>query len=360
MMTTRYCDEDSGCGPIPPSLGMCSNLLDLTLSHGRLSGSIPNELTQLVNLLNFDVSNNKLTGELPNDIGNLVNLTSLDVSNNHLSGSIPAFLPTNLEYIYLDNNHFEGTLDANVFTNLTSLKELYLSFNAFTGSVPYLNNHHALVSIMLHSNSFSEIRTDTFRGTNVLETLSLARQNSSEIEMEEYAFRGVSSEANIILSGNTIRDIPAGLFEGRQNALVDLQNLGIVTLASDAFSDTSNISILLSGNSISSILPDAFSSNTVQAGQSCTDFVGWTEYCVELNSEMKCDKLICTDLPDPLPNQSFAMLVVGTPGSGKSVFINSAVALNPMHLYTRSAFILWSFDKVHPFSSIKSPHIGSI
>ena len=199
VMTTRYCDFDSGCGPIPPSLGMCSHLLDLTLSHGRLSGTIPKKLIRLVNLLNFDVSNNDLTGKLPNDIGNLVNLTSLDVSNNHLSGSIPAFLPTNLEYIYLDNNHFEGALDANIFTNLTSLKELYLSFNAFTGSVPYLNNHHALVSIMLHSNSFSEIRTDTFRGTNVLETLSLARQNSSEIEMEEYAFRGVSSEANIIL-----------------------------------------------------------------------------------------------------------------------------------------------------------------
>ena len=44
------------------------------------------------------------------------------------------------------------------------------------------------------------------------------------------------------------------------------------------------------------------------------------------NSEMRCDGLICTDLPEPLPNQSFAMLVVGTPGSGKSVFINSIIS----------------------------------
>ena len=130
-MTTRYCDEENGCGPIPSTLGMCSNLLHLTLSHGRLSGSIPNSLTQLVNVLTFDVSNNDLTGELPNDIKNLVNLTRLDVSNNNLDGSISLSLPTRLEYLYLDNNHFEGTLHSNIFTNLTSLKELYLSFNAF-------------------------------------------------------------------------------------------------------------------------------------------------------------------------------------------------------------------------------------
>ena len=133
VMTTRYCDEDNGCGPIPPSLGMCSNLLDLTLSHGRLSGSIPNELTRLVNLLTFDVSNNELTGELPNDIGNLVNLTGLDVSNNVLRGLIPESLSslTSLEHLYLDNNHFEGEIQDDIFTSLTSLKELYLSFNMF-------------------------------------------------------------------------------------------------------------------------------------------------------------------------------------------------------------------------------------
>ena len=166
-MTTRYCNNNDGCGPIPPSLGMCSNLLDLTLSHGRLSSSIPNQLTQLVNLLNFDVSNNKLTGELPNDIGNLLNLTSLDVSNNNLDGYIPTSLSslTSLEHLYLDNNYFDGEIQYDIFTSLNNLKELYLSFNMFQGAVPYLNNHNFLKSIMLHSNSFDKIRSDTFSGT---------------------------------------------------------------------------------------------------------------------------------------------------------------------------------------------------
>ena len=169
VMTTRYCDDDDGCGPIPSTLGMCSNLLHLTLSQGRLSGSIPNALTQLVNVLTFDVSNNDLTGELPNDIGNLVKVTRLDVSNNNLDGSISTSLPTRLEYLYLDNNRFEGTIHSDIFSNLTSLKELYLSFNMFQGAVPYLNNHNALESIMFHSNNFNMIRSDTFSGTASLQ-----------------------------------------------------------------------------------------------------------------------------------------------------------------------------------------------
>ena len=171
MMTTRYCDVDSGCGPIPPTLGMCSNLLDLTLSHGRLSGSIPNELTQLVNLLTFDVSNNELTGELPNDIGNLVNLTVLTSPTTYSAGSIPTSLSslTSLEHLYLDNNYFEGEIQYDIFSNLTSLKELYLSFNMFEGAVPYLNNHYLLESVMLHSNNFNTIRSDTFAGTASLQ-----------------------------------------------------------------------------------------------------------------------------------------------------------------------------------------------
>ena len=187
VMTTRYCnDDENGCGPIPPALGMCSNLLHLTLSQGRLSGSIPNALTQLVNVLTFDVSNNNLTGELPNDIGILVNLTKLDVSNNQLSGPISAPLPTRLEYLYLDNNRFEGTIHSDIFSNLTSLKELYLSFNMFQGAVPYLNNHNSLESIMFHSNNFNMIRSDTFSGTASLQyVINSITPHTSETDLHD-------------------------------------------------------------------------------------------------------------------------------------------------------------------------------
>jgi Leucine-rich repeat (LRR) protein len=124
-----------------------------------------------VNLLTFDISNNALTDELPNDIGNLKMLERLDVSNNELAGSIPTSLSslTSLKHLYLDNNYFEGTIQPNIFSNLTSLKELYLSFNMFEGAVPYLNNLIYLESVMLHSNNFDMIRSDTFAGTTSLQ-----------------------------------------------------------------------------------------------------------------------------------------------------------------------------------------------
>ncbi len=300
IMTTRYCNNDDGCGPIPPTLGMCSNLLDLTLSHGRLSGSIPSELTRLVNLLTFDISNNDLTDKLPNNIGNLVNLKSLDVSNNALSGSIPESLSslTSLEHLYLDNNRFEGSIRPNIFTNLTSLKELYLSFNTFSGAVPYMDNHHALVSIVLHSNNFDEIRKDTFTGSDSLRILSLARQNSSEIVLGNHSFRGIPSEAEILLSGNVVRAIPTGAFDGRHNAIVDLQNLEIHTLHSNAFTGTSGLSILLQGNPVSKIFPDAFPIGVVR-GENCSNYVGWNTLCSEFELDATCDQITCPNNESP-------------------------------------------------------------
>ena len=108
--------------------------------------------------------------------------------------------------------------------------------------------------------------------------------------MQDYAFRGISTEANIVLSGNVIREIPAGAFEGRQNSVVDLQNLGIQTINADAFTGTHDLEILLGGNSVSRLFPNSFPTGAVQGGQTCTDYIGWSEYCSELVSETRCDQ----------------------------------------------------------------------
>ena len=43
------------------------------------------------------------------------------------------------------------------------------------------------------------------------------------------------------------------------------------------------------------------------------------------NCKMKCDDKLAEGIPPPLPSHSFCMCVVGVPGSGKTVFINSLV-----------------------------------
>ena len=42
--------------------------------------------------------------------------------------------------------------------------------------------------------------------------------------------------------------------------------------------------------------------------------------------KMKCDLQISDDLPDPLPQESFAILVAGSPGSGKSSLVTSIIS----------------------------------
>jgi len=295
-MTTRYCVDN--CGTIPYALGHCANLKSLQLSDGRLQGPIPNELTRLKNLVLLDVSENKLQKELPDQIGDLKMLRKLDVSNNILEGFVPNSLSllTSLEYLYLDNNRFKGELNLYIFSNLTSLKELYLSFNMFEGSVPYLHNHRQLKTLMLHSNSFNKIRNGTFAGSISLDTLSLARQSKGVVmELEVNAFRDVSAKATIVLSGNIIEEIPTGAFSGLKNAVVDLQSLGIHTIHTKAFAETTNLTILLQGNSVYRIFPDAFPNNAIRdAVDECVDYDGWTEMCRELEKEATCDQMTCS------------------------------------------------------------------
>ena len=176
----------------------------------------------------------------------------------------------------------------------------------FEGAVSLPEQSLLTRNIMLHSNSFShdskryvrwncvssvrsrvivfenDIVSLTHRKTLQMNTnryLSLARQNSEEIILESYAFRNISSSAEIQVSGNTISEIPTGAFSGRHSTTVDLKNLGIKTLNSDAFAGTSDLTILLQGNSVSKMFPDAFPVGVVR-GENCSDFVGWSVYCV--------------------------------------------------------------------------------
>ena len=81
--------------------------------------------------------------------------------------------------------------------------------------------------------------------------------------------------------------------------MVDLQNLGIQTLDSNAFAGTSNLEILLGGNSVSRLFPESFPTGVVHGGQNCTDYVGWSDYCSELASETTCDQTTCSNEISP-------------------------------------------------------------
>ena len=156
-------------GTIPGSLSALSNLQEFSLSGNYFEGSIAECLvTSFANLTDFNVARNFLTGSLPHftpqftpslkklslqvnsftgtlpiEFGLFKNLTTLQVNNNLLSGELPTTMQylTNLESFSCANNSMNGTIDV-LFTNNTSILNVIVEFNFFTGNAfPYGGNY---------------------------------------------------------------------------------------------------------------------------------------------------------------------------------------------------------------------------
>ncbi|KAF7011739.1 hypothetical protein CFC21_026017 [Triticum aestivum] len=183
------------------------NLRQLNMSMNRLNGNLPASLFALPHLKILDLSNNIFDGYIPiSSSSRPISLEVLDLSYNHLTGILPikAFknirslnLASNLfsgsllvstlalphlKFLDLSDNHFEGDFPINfssqqvplevlhlngnnmsgalpterAFENLRNLRQLYLSYNQFSGNIPTLafQNLQNLRELSLSSNQF--------------------------------------------------------------------------------------------------------------------------------------------------------------------------------------------------------------
>ena len=124
-------------GRLHPAIGSLSELVQLSLSPGRVAGLIPRAIGQLRKLQNLGLSHNRLAGALPPEIGDLKQLISLDFSFNRLTGAVPhslAALP-NLISLGLAHNRLEGSLPSS-FAGAMALEQIDLRRNSFMGALP--------------------------------------------------------------------------------------------------------------------------------------------------------------------------------------------------------------------------------
>ncbi|XP_047951822.1 putative leucine-rich repeat receptor-like serine/threonine-protein kinase At2g24130 isoform X1 [Salvia hispanica] len=115
-------------------LGNLSSLGLVDLSHNNLSGRIPEELGNLAGLCFLFLNNNLFSGEIPPSLGSCTALQALDLSYNQLTGNVPPELSGFHEmrrFMNLSHNQLKGAMD---LSKLSSVEEIDLSSNYFSGN----------------------------------------------------------------------------------------------------------------------------------------------------------------------------------------------------------------------------------
>ncbi|PIN04617.1 hypothetical protein CDL12_22843 [Handroanthus impetiginosus] len=162
-------------GPIPPQLASLRNLRVISLTNNRLTGRIPKGIFNLPNLHTLDLSGNQLSGNIPASVGGGNNLKVLVLASNKLSGQIPQILPKQLLHLDLSNNFLSGTFPPQM---PASLRYLSAANNRMWGPLNGLDSLSDLAYLDLSQNKFSgPIPGSLFRST--MTSMYLQRNNLS-------------------------------------------------------------------------------------------------------------------------------------------------------------------------------------
>ncbi|KAL2892825.1 hypothetical protein RDABS01_008734 [Bienertia sinuspersici] len=135
LLRALYFHNNSFSGELPPEILSISNLQVVNLAGNRLSGRISGGISSNIRVL--DLSYNRFSGKIPTNFTGYSQIRLINLSANRFSGEIPAIIGGLhwLKYLWLDSNFLVGTIPSAIL-NCTSLVHFSAEGNFISGNIP--------------------------------------------------------------------------------------------------------------------------------------------------------------------------------------------------------------------------------
>ncbi|KAI3952920.1 hypothetical protein MKX01_028612 [Papaver californicum] len=248
-------------GSLPGDFGLCPHLTHLDFSNNLFTGTVPTLLQRLKSVRFFSLSNNKLTGGFPKWISNMYSLQYLDFSSNAFSGNIPESLGDlqSLNYLSLSDNQLSGSIPKSLFE--LGLKEVYLSRNHLTGSIPPGSSRmlESVLALDLSQNKLTGVIPVEMGLSSHLQYLNISwNELHSTLHLEQGYFPELSM---LDLRNNAIYgSIPEDLCESKDLAILQLDGNSMTGSIPEEIGNCSSLYLLsLSNNSLHGSIPKTLS-----------------------------------------------------------------------------------------------------
>ncbi|GFP83253.1 systemin receptor sr160 [Phtheirospermum japonicum] len=249
-----------------PELFNFKNLAYLDLSINNVSANFPS-FADCSSLEHLDLSSNNFNGSVENSLSTCNKLRFVNLTNNRLTGPVPR-LPggVGIQFLYLQENDFQGVFPDSLTDLCTTLLELDLSYNNFTGALPEnLGSCSGLEILDISANNFSgEFPVEIFMKLSSLKSLVLSFNNFVG-GLPDSLSNLVSLETLDVSSNNISGLIPYGLCQDPRNSLkvLYLQNNMFTGPIPDSLSNCSHLESLdLSFNYLNGTIPPSLGSLT--------------------------------------------------------------------------------------------------
>ncbi|PHT97817.1 hypothetical protein BC332_33251 [Capsicum chinense] len=168
-------------GSIPSNVSGFQSLWSLMLSSNNWTGTIPSWITSLPSLKYLDLSNNNFNGQIEEFKSK--ELSWINQGNNHLQSPIPNSLlnQENLIFLSISSNNFSDNLNFSMFSNLSGLGTLNLSYNSFSWT-----NENQAKSNLLESLHDVDLRSNLLQGSLPIPPSSVENYFISHYRLSEH------------------------------------------------------------------------------------------------------------------------------------------------------------------------------